>query len=107
LEFRRVLFRSAGSPAGAGRNCSALPTYEPTPGSDRLSPSPDRPKRLKESCQMRNVLTLLAAGLLFTAGAAHAVPANFTNTLTLEVSGFDAVSFSGSGTADTEPNGPV
>ena len=56
---------------------------------------------------MRNVLTLLAAGLLFTAGAAHAVPANFTNTLTLEVSGFDAVSFSGSGTADTEPNGPV
>lgn len=54
---------------------------------------------------MRNVLPLLAAGLLFTAGAAHAVPASFTNTLTLEVSGFDPVTFTGGGEGDTTPGG--
>jgi hypothetical protein len=45
---------------------------------------------------MRKVLTLLAAGaFVLGSSAAHAVP--FTNTLTLTVSGFPPVSFTGSG----------
>jgi len=54
---------------------------------------------------MRNLLSLLAAGVLFTAGPAYAVPADFTATLTLALSGFDPITFTGAGTGDTVPGG--
>lgn len=56
---------------------------------------------------MRNVLGLgfLAAGLVLAAGSARAVPADFTASLSVEVSGFEAVVFQGEGTGETTPGG--
>lgn len=55
---------------------------------------------------MRNTLSLLAAGLLVVyAVSAHAAPADFDVSLSLQLSGFDAVVFEGSGTGDSEPGG--
>lgn len=55
---------------------------------------------------MRNTSSLLAAGLLVAfAHSAHAAPADFDVTLSIQLSGFDPVAFSGSGTGDSTPGG--
>jgi hypothetical protein len=55
---------------------------------------------------MRNTLSLLAAGLLVAfAVSAHAAPADFDVTLSLQVSGFDEISFDGSGVGESVPGG--
>jgi hypothetical protein len=54
---------------------------------------------------MRRILTLLAAGVLLAATSAHAAPAPFTATLTLQVGSFDPITFTGSGVGETVGGG--
>jgi len=57
---------------------------------------------------MRTILSLLAAGVLVVAaGSAHAVTAEFTVDLVLELSDFDPIPFSGGGTGETVGGGGV
>lgn len=56
---------------------------------------------------MRSILSLLAVAALAVAGSAHAAPAPFDATLTVQVGTFDPIPFTGSGEADTVPDGAV
>ena len=57
---------------------------------------------------MRTISSMLAATVLAVfAGPAQAAPAEFNAVVSIEVSGFDAVEFEGSGVGDTTGNGPA
>jgi hypothetical protein len=55
---------------------------------------------------MKSILSALAVALL-AAGSAHAVETPMTASLSVRVGTFDAITFTGSGTADTVPGGDV
>jgi hypothetical protein len=61
----------------------------------------------KEKSSMRSILSVLAVAALAVAGSAHAAPAPFQATLTVQVGTFDPIPFTGSGNADTVPDGAV